>query len=366
MAQFKDLYSEEFYRVLSLALDASLNSFDKKLFKKMIFCDEFEGYELKERMSHTTEVMAYFLPEKFTQAIKKIKKIIRYLEKNNIREESVEFMFLPEFVEKNGLDDYQASIEAFEFITKYTSCEFAVRPFIKAYPDKMLKQMLDWASNDHHMVRRLASEGSRPRLPWAMDLPDLKKDPAPLLKILTKLRDDEAEIVRRSVANNLNDISKDNPSFLIDRVNQWQGEDKNVDAMLKHACRTLLKQGDPKILKLFGYDSKHFELSDFEISTPSVEINSALSFGFRIKNKSSSEKLARLEYGVYYLKKNNTLSKKVFKISEKLISGDSVQEIQRKQSFRVITTRTLYPGLHKLSVIINGRESDLLEFDLVD
>lgn len=361
---FKDLYSEPFYHTFSQALASALPSFNSSEFMDMIYCDGFEKYELKERMSHTAIVMAHFLPDNFREATKKIQDIIHFLETNGIKEKSVEFMFIPEYVEKHGLDDYNASVEAFEFITQFTSCEFAVRPFILRYSTKMLEQMNRWTKHEHPMVRRLASEGARPRLPWAMALPSLKKDPTPLLPILTELKNDPQEIVRRSVANNLNDISKDNPEFVINLLKQWQGENKQVDSLLKHACRTLLKQGNTEVLRLFGFDANYFELTDFYIETPTVQLGGDLEFSFHIKNTSKEERLVRLEYGLYYLKKNGDLAKKVFKISERTFETQEHCKITRKQSFKPITTRKLYVGLHKLSVIINGKESETLEFEL--
>lgn len=363
---FKDLYSKQFYQQFSEALASALPSFNASEFMTMIYCDEFDGYELKQRMTHTANVMAHFLPDSFTQAMKKIEEIINFLEANGIREQSVEFMFIPEYVEKHGMDDFQESVAAFEFITQFTSCEFAVRPFIVKYKDKMLKQMTLWAAHEHHMVRRLASEGARPRLPWAMALPSLKEDPTQLLAILTALKNDSHEIVRRSVANNLNDISKDNPEVVIDVLKQWQGENKQVDALLKHACRTLLKQGNTEVLRLFGFDAAHFELTGFTIKTPQVTLGSDLQFSFHVKNTSKQERKVRLEYGLYYLKKNGDLARKVFKISERQFEAEESCTIERKQSFKLITTRKLYVGRHKLSIIINGRESETHEFELCE
>lgn len=363
---FKDIYSEDFYNKFSEVLKHVISDFDEIKFKELIFNEKFNDYELKERMKHTARVLHYFLSDNFQEATLTIKKIIDNLIIKNIKEESVEFMFFPEYISMYGIEDYDNSIIAFEFITQYTSCEFAVRPYIIKYENKMLKQMTLWSKHSHHMVRRLASEGSRPRLPWAMALPNLKRDPTPILPILNNLKDDETEIVRRSVANNLNDISKDNPSVVIEISNQWINKSKERNSLVKHACRTLLKEANSEILTLFGFDTTNIHLDNFSIITPSLKIGEKLEFSFNILNSSEKDRKIRIEYGVYYKKKNGTLSKKVFKISEREIHKNSSIEINRQQSFKLITTRKFYVGTHQLSIILNGKESHRLNFCLND
>jgi 3-methyladenine DNA glycosylase AlkC len=362
---FKDLYNPVFYTHLSTAIALSIPIFDVKKFTQSIFCAEFDGYELKQRMTHTAKVLHLFLPQDFASAIALIKSIIGNLRLAGIKEESVEFMFFPEYIALYGIDDYDNSIEAFEFITEYTSCEFAVRPYIIKYQQKMIDQMMLWAKHPHHMVRRLATEGSRPRLPWAMALPELKADPTAILVILHQLMNDSHEIVRRSVANNLNDISKDNPDIVLAFSTQYKGINKTADATTKHACRTLLKQGNVQALKLFGFDSRNIELTDFQIETPLVNIGNQLIFSFSILNNNDEDKMVRLEYGLYYKKSNGDLSRKVFKISERALEPNKNYEVLRKQSFRPITTRKFYIGVHQLSIIINGQEKALKEFELM-
>lgn len=363
---FKDIYNESFYDQFSDVLAQTLPAFDKTKFIQLIFNDKFDGFELKQRMTHTAKVLSQFIDNDLNLAKRAIKNIIAGLNKAGISEQSVEFMFFPEYIEMHGLEDYDTSISAFEFITQYTSCEFAVRPYIEKYQEKMLAQMLVWSKHPDNRVRRLASEGSRPRLPWAMALPTLKKDPRPLLPILSNLKHDSCEGVRRSVANNLNDIAKDNPDFVIGIAKQWQGMSKDTDALIKHGCRTLLKQGHPEILKLFGFDSTGITLDQFAINTQKVAIGDKLAFSFAVTNQQTSKKLVRLEYGIYYMKNNGELSRKVFKISEREIDPGKTYAFERKQSFKLITTRKFYPGKHQVSMIINGQESQRHDFELIE
>ncbi len=339
--------------------------FDEQEFMSLIFCDNFEKLELKERMSHTKAVMHHFMPTDFSQAADVLVKLIARLTKAGISEGSVEYMFLPEYLETYGINHFQKSIEVMEQVTQFTSGEFAVRPFLIKYPKQMLAQMILWSQHEHPMVRRLASEGSRPRLPWAMALPQYKQNPVDILPILHQLINDPSEIVRRSVANNLNDIAKDNAQVVIGFVKKYLGTSEPLDKTLKHASRTLLKQACPQAMALFGYDSTDIELTEFEVITEIVNVGAHAQFSFALKNNSTSNKKIRLEYGLYFLKKNGQLSKKVFKISERTLAANEVHKVLRKQSFKAISTRVYYPGKHQVSIILNGKEFKAKDFELV-
>ncbi|KXO08988.1 DNA alkylation repair enzyme [Moritella sp. JT01] len=370
---FKDVYCTAFYEQFSGVLTKVLPDFDSVKFHQMIFNDSFVGYELKQRMHHTAEVLHYFMPVDFSDAVVVLKRIILELRTEGIKEQSLEYMCLPAYIEMYGLDDYDTAVDGFEFVTQYTSCEFAVRPFIIRYPTQMLVQMLAWTTHESRHVRRLASEGSRPRLPWAMALPAFKTDPTPLLAILTALKQDDCEVVRRSVANNLNDIAKDNSDVVVQIATQWLGYNELTDKLVKHACRTLLKQAQPEVMALFGFQQDQIKLTAMAITTPVVKVGGKLTFNFSIENISQQPQKLRLEYGLYYLKKNGNLARKVFKISERMIAMNVQEQIGRHQSFKVISTRVFHLGIHKLAIIINGQESEvnpdqgaLYSFELTD
>lgn len=363
----KNIYNQKFFSAFTEALVQIKPDFNTPSFLNHIHDDEWENRELKQRMRHITIVLNNHLPDDFKENVDTILNLIAHLESKGIKEEVIEYMFLPDFIELYGLEDYDTSVYAFERITQFTSCEFAVRPFIIRYADKMIQQMRLWSNHEHPMVRRLATEGCRPRLPWAMAIPSLKKDPASILSILDGLKNDPSESVRRSVANNLNDISKDNPDTVIELVKAWQGQSKETDWVVKHACRTLLKQGNPKVLGLFGFGSvDKIDINKLQISSPRVQIGQSLEFSFELENANNDASLIRLEYGIYYQKANGSLSKKVYKISEKVYPGKSVTSITRKQPFKIITTRTFHTGLHQLSIIINGKELDRIDFELTN
>ncbi len=345
----KNLYNQEMMDHLCREIGAILPSFDASGFQREIFSPPWQDRELKDRMAHISSTLRRFLPDNYREALEILKPVAT-------RRTGFEYMFFPGFVEANGLDDYEASIPALEHFTPYASSEFAVRPFIKKYGERMMAQMASWAESDNHHVRRLASEGCRPRLPWAMALPDFKRDPSPVLAILETLKDDDSEYVRRSVANNLNDISKDHPQTILGVAGRWLGVSPERDWVVKHACRTLLKQGDPDTLLLFGFTSPdHITVNDLTIQE-SVAIGQELEFSFGLRADQGGElgKL-RLEYGIDFMKKNGKTSRKVFKISEAHYS-EVEKRVEKRHSFRIITTRVHYPGAHGLAVLVNGQE----------
>ncbi len=360
----KDIYSPAFYDRFTDVLTHVLPDFDKKRFLSLIFIDGYESKALKERMRHNSIVLHEFMPADFPAAVEMMKKIITRLRAEHFGEDSLAMMFLPDYIEVYGLEDYETSVMALEFITQFVSCEFAVRPFLLKYTDRMMPQMQLWSLHENYKVRRFASEGSRPRLPWGLAIPALKKDPTQVLAVLENLKNDASEWVRKSVANNLNDISKDHPEIMMAIARKWHGTSKETDAIIKHASRTLLKSGHAEILQHYGLESKSLAMTGFRILTPEVKIGDSLEFTFTVTNDHAEKQTVRLEYGIYYNKANGQLSKKVFKISERLYLPGEKAVIKRKQPFKPITTRTFYPGKHQLSVIINGEEKELQSFDI--
>jgi len=374
---FKNMYNEQFFDRFTKDLKLVVPDFDARGFVSQIMDNEWENRELKQRTAHIATILKKFLPADYKTAIAKILELLDHVEKvqpDFSKIDDTKFgltleygWILDNYVELHGLDDYETSIKAIERITQFASCEFVTHPFIVKYPDEMMAQMLAWSKHEHWGVRRLASEGCRPRLPWAMALSDLKKDPTPIIPILENLKNDPARFVRLSVANNLNDIAKDNPKIVIELAKRWQGVSEEVDWIIKHGCRTLLKQGNSEVMELFGLGGvKNISIEDFQISTPKVKVGDSLEFGIKLLNNNSKKAKIRFEYGIYYQKANGTLTKKVHKISEKEYAANSTTSITRKHSFKVVTTRKFHLGLHQIAVIINGNEFEKRDFELVE
>jgi 3-methyladenine DNA glycosylase AlkC len=357
----KNRYNKQYINKLISEIDKVYPEFETSSFVKSIFDDKWKDKELKDRMWHIANTLGKHLTANHQKNLN-ILKIVA------VNFNDFEAMFFPAFVELYGLDDaneFAISIDALEHFTKHSSSEFSVRPFIKKYPEKMMVQMLIWAKSDNEHIRRLASEGCRPRLPWAMALPKFKKDPSVVIKILEILKNDDSEYVRRSVANNFNDISKDHPKMVLDFADKNLGNHQHLDKLIKHACRTLLKAGDVDALALFGFTTpKHITLNDFKIQQ-FVKLGDSLQFSFNIKTNEEKLGLLRLEYAIGFKKNNGKLAKKVFKISEANIKENN-KSVIKNHSFKLISTRKYYLGTHSLSLIINGQTFEILEFDLIN
>ncbi len=352
----KQLYNQALVGELARELQRVYPAFDTAVFIRRVFNRDWPGFELKERMAHITRCLHAELPQDYPRAL-------AILEQAVVHFDGFEYMFFPGFVERYGLDDFPRSVAALAHFTRHASSEFAVRPFIVRYGKRMMAQMLTWADADDRHLRRLASEGCRPRLPWAMALPEFKRDPAPVLPILEKLRDDESEYVRRSVANNLNDISKDHPQRVLDLAERWIGASARTDHLLKHALRGLLKQGDARALTLFGYTAPtHVSLSDFSLQ-PSVEMGEHLAFSFTLRSGVRPLGKLRVEYAIDFLRKNGRRNRKVFKLTEASYQA-RVKMLHKTHSFRPISTRDYYPGMQGLAILVNGEELAAREFQL--
>ncbi len=341
---YKDIYNKNYIDLLC----NELLHVNKKEFTCRVFDMLWERRELKERMRHISTVLGEFLPCDYAEAIYILKMVFSKLPENM----GLEKMVFQDFVEVYGMDDFEKSMEALECFTKDSSSEFAVRRFIVKYPKDTMACMKVWANSDDVHVRRLASEGCRPRLPWAIALPEFKQNPKEVLEILDILKDDESEYVRRSVANNLNDISKDNPDIVKEITKSWIGQNQNRDKLLKHGCRTLLKASDRDTLEMFGFKKlEGLKIEDFTM-TNKVEFEKELLFSFTLNSKVNLGKL-RVEYALHFVRQNNKYSKKVFKISEGIYKQKS-KKVEKTYSFRPISTRRYYKGKHKLEIIVNG------------
>jgi len=274
-------------------------------------------------------------------------------------------ILFPDFVEVYGQDEanWDISIKALENYTQYSSSEWAVRPFIIQHEERMMAQMYAWSKHENEHVRRLSSEGCRPALPWAPALPKYKKDPTPILPILEQLKADPSPYVRNSVANNLNDISKTHPDLVARLAKDWYGKNEYTDWIVKHGCRTLLKNGNADVLAIFGFnDVVSVDVTDFALEKASVSIGDDLSFSFSVFVKESTK--VRLEYGIDYVKSNGKRNRKIFQISEISLKENQKKVYSKKHFFADVSTRKHYPGIHSVTLIVNGTERGKLDFDV--
>jgi 3-methyladenine DNA glycosylase AlkC len=357
----KNIYNPQSVAALAAAVKDQFTAFDEEAFLTGVFDAGWNSLTLKQRMRRITTVLRAGLPRDYHAALDVLFRVLPLL-----GELGFEKMIFPDFVEVYGLDDWEASIAALEEFTQHISAEFAIRPFITRYQDSTMAQMLQWARHEKAEVRRLASEGSRPRLPWGVALPGLKADPSPILPILELLKSDASESVRRSVANNLNDISKDNPDVVIELLGRWQqdGSDE-IQSIIRHALRTLLKQGHPDALELLGYSSEPtIAVHNLAVAPRIVPMGDIVTFSFEIESHGLESQELMVDYVVYLMRANGKQTPKVFKLGAKTLRPGKVVQIQRKHSFAPVTTRKYYPGAHAIEPKINGKLFGRVEFTL--
>jgi 3-methyladenine DNA glycosylase AlkC len=270
-----------------------------------------------------------------------------------------------QFVAARGLGDFDLSLSLLHRLTPHFTGEFAIRPFIHEDQERALATVYRWVEDDDHHVRRLASEGTRPRLPWAMRLPKLVRDPRPILPILTALLDDPEDYVRRSVANNLNDIAKDHSDLVVDFVAKHiGGASPQRLRSLRHASRTLLKQGHRGALANFGFEPPSGIETRLSLATPIVRFGGDLVFGLKIESSGKSKQQIMLDYAVHHRKANGSTSPKVFKWTTTTLEPGAVLNIEKRHSIRPITTRRYYGGTHRLVVLVNGEPLAGADFEL--
>ncbi len=333
--------------------------FDKKRFVGLVMDGGLDSKELMAKMRHITECLRQALPDSFRKSLGILKKTAAHVR-------SAEALCLPDFVGLYGLNDWDMSVDALANFTKHATAEFAIRPFIIQDPVRAMAFLKKLTRDKDPKVRRFASEGCRPRLPWAIGIPVLKKDPSLIIPILDSLKDDDSEFVRKSVANNLNDISKDHSKLVLDLCEQWSGKSRNTDWIVKHACRTLLKAGDTRAMLLFGFgDPKHITVQNLKLNNKRLHIGDEAQFTFILQVDTKKTCKTRLEYAVYFAKAKGKTSKKVFKITENMYKPGN-HKITGKHSFMDMSTRKHYPGKHQIAIIVNGIQKARIEFVLVN
>lgn len=366
-ALLKEIYNEPFFAEFTIAIKKVVPEFNKKTFLANVRNPQWDQMELKQRMHHIAFSLNGVLQGNYKQKLRQVLIIMKALpQKVGGQYGSLAYMLIPDFVEQYGLMYPDLSLKAMEQITLFTSCEFAIRPFLLKYPEKVMSLMLKWSTHKDERLRRFSSEGCRPRLPWAMAIPSLKKEPSPILPVLKNLCNDPSAFVRKSVANNLNDISKDHPNLVINIATEWKNKSDASNWIIKHGCRSLLKKGNPDVLELFDTAvGTKCSLKKFQLSKSKLCIGETLPFSFELTLNEKKPSKLRVEYFVHFKKLNGLQRKKIFKITETVFYPGIPVAFNRKHSFKDLSTRKHYAGEHMLSIVINGKEHGVVQVQLL-
>lgn len=363
MEPFKNVYDRVWVGRLATGLKGACSEFECDGFLDEVFDSEWDSRELKGRMRHISTAMGRFLPADFGIAVDIVRDASAVFERG-----SFATMVFPDFVEVHGLSDWEKSMLALEFFTQQSSAEFAIRPFLSLDLERGMRQMFEWSGHENEHVRRLASEGCRPRLPWAMGVLELKRDPSLILPILDRLKEDESEYVRRSVANSLNDISKDHPELVVGLCGEWKKvESKEMGKLVRHALRGLLKKGHPEALELMGVGAvSDVVVSGLRVLYSQVAIGGEVVFEFEVENRGYYSVDLMVDYVIGFALARGKVGKKVFKLSKFSLGAGERSALRKAHSFKPITTRVYYPGVHSVEIQVNGAVSEVVSFELIE
>lgn len=331
--------------------------------------------ELKARSQHIAHALAAGLPLNFEDSTTLL---LCAMDKSDQSDEPDHsgglegmegFRYLPflDFVELYGLEHTKISLQTLECMTRFFSAEFAIRPFIIQSPVLAMKSINRWSRHKDWRVRRLASEGTRPRLPWGCQLPEFIADPTQVLSILDRLYADENLVVRRSVANNLNDIAKDHPDLAANTASRWM-KHRSCDAQwtAKHGLRTLIKQGHPQALQALGFNADcQTSVSDLILKPSKVRIGERLNFTFSLDSQENNSVALVVDFALERTLANGKTARKVFKLKNLTISPNQGIELKKHLDIIQRSTRTYYPGPHAIEILVNGQVKGRANFTLI-
>ena len=334
--------------------------------------DALTGYEalaLMPRGTHIARALQRHLPADYPEALRILLASIDQPHGRAPGLSLASFLYLPHtlFVAEFGLGHFVLSMQAQHALTQRFTAEFSIRPYLEQHPEATLAQLMEWTRDPSDHVRRLVSEGTRPRLPWAARLTAFQRDPAPVLALLERLKDDPALYVRRSVANNLNDIGKDHPALLADTARGWlQGATPERRWIVQHALRSAVKRGEPGALAALGFGAA----ADVTIAQPTIApqratIGGTLAVAFDVTNHTAQPQRVLVDFAVHYIKANGQSRAKVFKLKTLELAPHATQRVGKQISLAEMTTRKHYPGVHRVDAILNGHAQALGSFDLL-
>lgn len=366
---FKDVFNADLVARMGQRIKAVWAQFDDESFNKSIV-PKFSPLSLSERSQLICENLYTYLPQEYNKAIKILLSTFDQVVETSEMTGFEGFYFMPiaRYVSTYGLEekDYALSMKALIEITKRFTSEDAIRPYIRKYPKQTFEYLYRWLADENVHVRRLVSEGTRPRLPWSSVLREFIVDPSPVLDLLEELKEDPELYVRRSVANNLNDIAKDHPQLVVKTLKRWKLiNNKGTQWIISHASRTLLKQGLPEALELLGYPTDvKISVDNLKLNKEICQMGDEIEFSFDITSQAQEEQNLMIDFVVHYMKANGKKAPKVFKLSKKKLPVNEKLSFKKKLSFKAISTRKYYSGLHEIEIQVNGKRYSKLEFQL--
>ena len=378
MEPFKNLINAGTVSAAGLHLQRAWTGFDRPRFEALAN-QGLDALELKARMLQLADAMRATLPADFNAACTVLEASLAPPLPLDARGEpsaltSAEastglagwvIWSMGEFVARHGQHDVPRSLNCLHALTQRSTAEFAIRPFIQQQPEAVWPVLTRWADDPSAHVRRLASEGSRPRLPWGLRLQALVADPAPTLPLLRALQDDPSSYVRRSVANHLNDIAKDHPALVAAWVkDHLTAATPERSTLLRHASRSLIKGGHAPTLAAWGLASGLTGQATLALSTPQASVGDTIGLRATLRSTARVPQPLEVDYAVHHVRANGSTSPKVFKGWKLTLAANEVRTLDKRHSLKPVTTRTLYPGPHRIELRVNGVALAEAAFDL--
>lgn len=363
LTPFKEFINPQTIQLLAKQVSATKRPFRRSLFTRRAL-KGLDDLEMKQRVRQVSESLRAALDPAYETALATLVEALPPAQEGT-EDTTNGFLYWPflQFVEDFGPSEkthYTANMQALHAMTQRFSAEFAIRPFLAEEPDRTLAVLQKWSTDSSPHVRRLCSEGSRPRLPWGLRLNRFIEEKGATTPLLDALVDDPEEYVRRSVANHVNDIAKDHPDLSLELCGRWleqaapQSGQKNRQRLIRHALRSLIKQGSPEALALIGYRAAQLKAT-LELEPEAVKLSEHTVMKLRLQSAEKSACPLLIDYAVHFIKANGSLSPKVFKWTEKTIEAKGELTIERKHVFRAVTTRRHYPGRHRIEILVNGK-----------
>ena len=344
--------------------------------------DGLEALEFKARAQHLAAALMATLPEDFDACADRLEASLKRVpppQRNHDPDDELGALQTDdtgvagwalwaygEVVAQRGLAHPARALQALHAFTQRFTAEFAIRPFIVAYPQQVFATLAQWQHDPSVHVRRLVSEGSRPRLPWGLRLQALVQDPAPTLPLLHTLQDDPSAYVRRSVANHLNDIAKDHPGLLVDWLHRHLPDaPASRQALLRHASRGLIKQGHGDTLAAWGLGQAFEGTVSLSLDAKQVRVGDSVQLSVTLVSTSPQPQTLELDVRVHYRKADGRLSPKVFKGTRLSLSPGEHRVWHKAVSFKPVSTRRLHPGPQGIDVQLNGQPHGALSLRLL-
>ncbi|TFY87203.1 DNA alkylation repair protein [Pseudomonas kairouanensis] len=354
----KEIFNVERLQHIAAEMTAVYPTFDAKGFLKHAQAG-LAQLSVMQRMARVSESLHAVIALDYPQTLKRLYALAPRLNSGFVS------LFLPHFVASYGQGDFKRSMDALKYFTTFGSAEFGIRHFLLHDCQRTLAVMQTWSLDDNEHVRRLASEGSRPRLPWSFRLGEIQANPELCASILDNLKADPSLYVRKSVANHLNDITKDHPDWVLTLIEGWSLDNPHTAWIARHALRSLIKQGNTRALTIMGAGARaEVKLHGLSVTPAVINLGQRIELSFSLESTASTAQKLVVDYAIDYVKSAGHSAKKVFKLKAFTLGAGEHHRLKREQHIRELTTRKHYPGRHVVHVLVNGEKLGSAEFEL--